>query len=122
RDGAAKLWQLPEGNQPDFLKNEKNISSIYFSPDGKWLATRNSDYTYKLWQLPEGTQYDFLKNEKNISSIYFSLDGKWLLSVSHHVLTIRDLQKGEVVEKIWLSEQSGKIIILASRWLIIQTS
>jgi WD40 repeat protein len=47
----SKLWELPSEKQPVFLRDEKNIRSINFSPDSKWLVTTNADSTARLREL-----------------------------------------------------------------------
>ncbi|MFY7830156.1 MAG: WD40 repeat domain-containing protein, partial [Flectobacillus sp.] len=80
--------------------DEKTISYATFSPDSKWLITKDEIVggTSKVWSVETGKNPDFLKDEKTISYATFSPDSKWLIT------------KDEIVggtSKVW-SVETGK--------------
>ncbi|MFS8083868.1 MAG: WD40 repeat domain-containing protein, partial [Ginsengibacter sp.] len=60
----------------------QNAKHIQFSPDGKWMVTRNKNRTANVWELSIGKQPGFLKEEKNINHVFFSPDSKWIVTIN----------------------------------------
>jgi WD40 repeat protein len=59
------------------------ISSVSFSPDGKYLAYSSRDNTVKLWSIELQKDVATLQgHSSNIYSIAFSPDSKYLASGS----------------------------------------
>ncbi|MBC7534506.1 MAG: WD40 repeat domain-containing protein, partial [Ferruginibacter sp.] len=68
----------------DFGRDEPTLSSIAYSPDGRYLASANPNGRVLLWDLGTGKETRTLVVEKNgyISKLAFSGDGAYLAASS----------------------------------------
>lgn len=83
----VSVWRLSAGDVPGawraqhiyrLLHPEKNVQSVSFSRDERFLAVSGSTFTV-LWQLMDGSQYDASQPEGGL--VAFSPDGTQLFSV-----------------------------------------
>ena len=73
----------PERSYALFLGIADNVTSVAFSPDGKWALSGSNDNTVRLWDCQTGKELrSFLGHSDAVSSVAFSPDGKWALSGS----------------------------------------
>lgn len=91
-DNNIRLWDLrkPSDVWLRELKGHRDgVSSVAFSPDGKWLASGSwkIDGTVKLWNLnqlePEPISFKGKGHTDGITSVAFSPDGKTLASAGN---------------------------------------
>ena len=55
------------------LKNKSNdVNSVCYSPDGRYLASGNSDCSIKIWKIESGAEIKTLKNLGNIVNAHVS--------------------------------------------------
>jgi serine/threonine protein kinase len=79
------------------------VQRIAFSPDGKLLATTNTEKLIRLWSLEEDRQErEFRGHEGAPREVAFSADGKRLFSASPHDDTMRvwDVATGKQLNEI----------------------
>jgi len=76
------IWDLKTGKSIKTLKgHEKDVYTVAFSPDDKFLASGGKDETIKLWDVNSGKLIKTLKNHSdNVNCVRFSSDGKYLVS------------------------------------------
>ena len=80
-----------------FTKIFGSVRSVIFSPDGKLLATGDSDGVVRLWESSSGREILTCKGHTNVlESVAFSPDGEILASGSYDkTIKLWDVQTGE---------------------------
>ncbi|WP_293332349.1 NACHT domain-containing protein [Microcoleus sp. CAWBG58] len=80
-----------------FTKIFGNVRSVIFSPDGKLLATGDTDGVVRLWEPSSGREILTCKGHSNVvESVAFSPDGKILVSGSYDkTIKLWDFKTGE---------------------------
>ena len=114
-DGLISIWDVSNPKELQLLKDEsgghsKQIKSIAFSPDGKYLATGSWDKSVVLWDVssPENMRaVDTLRElgpHDEVTSLAFSPDGKFLISGEAtgkmHLWNIQDPSSAEWLQEI----------------------
>ena len=75
--------KLPEWKLERTLKNDLEVVSVCFSPDGKKLAGGFKDHKVRLWNVETGVNTKTLVGHSDyVNSVCFSPDGKTLASGS----------------------------------------
>ena len=80
------------------------ITSVAFSPDGKFAATGSSDKTIKLWETASGREIrSYMCNEGNVRYLCFGPAGKLLASIDHNYgLKIWEVPTSKLLHEISL--------------------
>ena len=83
-----------------FTKIFGSVRSVIFSPDGKLLATGDSDGVVRLWEARSGREILTCKGHTNVvESVAFSPDGEILASGSYDkIIKLWDVQTGECLK------------------------
>ncbi len=79
-DQKLRLWDVRSG-EPGLQmgNNEKQLTAIAFSPDGKLVASASPDHRVTLWDARDGKEVRQIKEmSSTASSLCFSPDGKAL--------------------------------------------
>jgi WD40 repeat protein len=82
--GGVKVWDSATGQESLTLGSKDcSYTSVCFSPDGKRLASGDTDKTVKVWDAATGQKLLTLKGHSGyVASVCFSPDGKRLASAS----------------------------------------
>jgi WD40 repeat protein len=58
------------------------VTSLAFSPDGRWLASGSWDKTVKIWDVETGQEVQTLAggHDHSIYTVAFDSRGRWLAS------------------------------------------
>jgi WD40 repeat protein len=80
-DGTIVLWDLTLGRERMRLRHPSRVTSLAFTPDGRWLATGGFTHTLQLWHLETGLPRDLHDDGRGpIDDLAFSSDGALLVS------------------------------------------
>lgn len=81
------------------LGHSGNVSSVAFSPDGKYILSGSDDKTLKLWDIETGKEIrTFAGHANSITSVAFSPDGRYALSGSwDNTLKLWDIVTGNEI-------------------------
>lgn len=76
------IWEAATGNKLRTIVDEKNISALAFSPDGKTLLSGKKNGELKLWDVVSGQELrEFNGHTSSIQAIAFSPNAALLVSV-----------------------------------------
>lgn len=120
RDNAVTLWQKQGKEQWQVVQrlrgHIKQVNTIAFSPDEKYIASGSEDETVIVWLRSDSAYYLFqeLTGHKDyICSVMFSPDGKYLASASKNIKLWQLDQNGEWQETQTLDGHSKIIVSIA---------
>ncbi|MBD1811144.1 hypothetical protein NDA07_11720 [Microcoleus vaginatus DQ-U2] len=83
--------------QNRFKGHQDSVSSVSFSPDGKYIATASGDKTARLWDVTGKLIREFKGHQDAVFSVSFSPDGKYIATAS-----------GDKTARLW--DLTGKLI------------
>jgi cytoskeletal protein RodZ len=109
-DRTVKFWEVSSGEKLGTVANKmKEVQSLTFSRDGRWLATENSSDTASLRDPLSGQEIRAFPSDEPlvplgtnwVYSIAFSPDGKWLASaIDDKTVRLWDVNTGQKVRDL----------------------
>jgi WD40 repeat protein len=64
------------------MTNENIVSSVAFSPDGKYVVSGSWDHTARVWEATTGVEVARMTHESRVTSVAFSPESKYVVSGS----------------------------------------
>lgn len=99
-DNLVKVWDKEGNLQQKWQGDDRTMTAMSVSRDGKIVATASIDHTVKLWRLKDGQLITTLKgHEDNITQIKFSPDDKYIATGSIDQTVRLWTVKGELIGK-----------------------
>jgi len=95
---------------------EKAVRSVACAPDGESIVCGSDDATLRLWRFDTGRMEMIYKFDGAVTSVAYSPDGACVATASEdsaqassHLISIRELQTGEMIELGASSGRAAKI-------------
>ena len=98
------------------------VTSVAYSPDGRWIVSGSRDNTLKVWDTENGQEVRTLEGHSNVvTSVAYSPDGRWIVSGSRDgTLKVWEAESGH--EMLTLEGHSDHVESVAfspdGRWIV----
>ena len=91
-----ELWDIRSDKLITTLEgHDRSITSVAFSPDGKMLASSDSDGIIRIWEIENGSHRVISTPHKIVENLMFSPDGNTLVSSRHEDVRLWDTTTGK---------------------------
>ncbi|MBA3962755.1 MAG: toll/interleukin-1 receptor domain-containing protein [Chthoniobacterales bacterium] len=101
----ARVWDVATGQQVTAATHDREVSRVFFSPDGRSIVTTAVDNTSRLWSLdfsPDGKPVGTTEVARIQTSGATSMtdDGRYLATASDGAVRIWDLKQEDLIAQV----------------------
>jgi WD40 repeat protein len=99
RERHLSLWDTATGKKVASLEgHSRTIYGVAFSPDGKWLASGDSERKVKLWDVDRAMDVATMEGpSESVLAVAFSSDSKTLASAGRNEVKVWQVPSGKKV-------------------------
>ena len=72
------MWELESSQVVHTIEHHDEVTSVAFSPEGRFLASGSTDKTVKVWELESSQVVHTIEHLDEVQSITFSPDGRFI--------------------------------------------
>jgi WD40 repeat protein len=125
-EGGIQYWDLAGGGKElAYVPAHKvPVSTIAYSPDGKWFASGGQDHNLKLWDAGLGRDDRVLAGAPDdVNTVQFSPDSRWLLlGGTNKALEIWSMEQGQPVHRLAGHDLGVSVLTISSDGARLATS
>lgn len=82
-DNCAFVYDVESGQKIYTVGGRERVSSIGFSPDGKWLVTGSFAHSFSIWDAETGQErHGLIESEGWAFEVVFSPDSRYMIAIS----------------------------------------
>ena len=107
RDNTVRIWDVESGIAIKTLNGHtKEVSSVAYSPDGKYVVSGSSDGAVRIWDIVSGKEKHKLDGKSGVNTVAYSPDGKYVVAGSGNKINIWNTKTGKVQQMMKESTSS----------------
>jgi guanine nucleotide-binding protein subunit beta-2-like 1 protein len=101
-DGKVKISKIGEHAEDLFTLSAHNgrVSSVAFTPDGKWLLTGGSDRKVLLWSVTDGVEQRRFSATAPVNAIAPCPTRAWVCAATYEGIAVWDIEKSDQIDLV----------------------
>jgi len=100
RDGSAQVLQVLANREVAHMSLDAPVSSVAFSPDGKYALSVSADHTARVWEATTGKEIARMTHDDPVRLVRFSPSGKYVVSTAGSTVAVWEVTTGREVARM----------------------